>query len=113
MNPIDILQNRLNPPLTQDGKTILSPVPIRHESALILSQLLKELRHINGPWLSPRRAADYVDVDVSQINRWKNAGELKAYYGPGMSHPRYKVTDLYTIMRNRIARKASSPNIIK
>jgi hypothetical protein len=70
-------------------------------SALIVELLTESIERAASPWLTTQEAAFYISSSVSTINRWKNQGNLQPYYGPGMTNPRYKRTDLDALMKNK------------
>jgi hypothetical protein len=71
------------------------------ETAIVLETLLAEQRKANSPWLNADEAADYLRVSVSQLNKWRGVGQISAYYGEGMSRPRYRREELDAILAKK------------
>ena len=99
MNLQTTLVEALHPPCDVTGDP--KPVMVKHDSAVILAELLEALRRMNSPWMTTGEVASYLSVDPSMVTYWKNQGELQPYYGPSMGHPRYKRSDVDAFMQRK------------
>lgn len=94
----------LHPPCDADGYP--KPVMMKHDSAVIMTELLEALRRMNSPWMTTCEVASYLSVDPSMVTYWKNKGDLQPFFAPRMGHPRYKRVDVDAFMQRRKHGKA-------
>lgn len=52
-------------------------------------------------WFTPAQAAAYLGFSRFTLIRWKNRGQLKEYFAPGSTRPRYRKEDLDALMKSR------------